>query len=283
MKWTSRVPGGLIYQFDPATGRPAILGHMDGAVTATTLLDRERDIFYCCLEGQNTNGAAALAAFDLTKREFIYRSPHDAVVADRNLAIDRRGAIYFNGKGNQLWKYDPYTKNITSTSVGFPKEKAGRPTMRSSTIQTKTGWIYGTTMNPGRLFRYHPEQNKLEMLGPDFGDGNYTTVTELSTDERFVYYLPGAHGSAFQIGTPVVQYEIATGQRKVLAFLRAPIEKRLGYVPAGAYGIKLSADGGTLYVNFNGHARDDLRPAQMKANGFGLTAFAAIHIPASER
>jgi hypothetical protein len=36
-------------------------------------------------------------------------------------------------------------------------------------------------------------------------------------------------------------------------------------------------------VNFNGHARDDIRPAKMKPNGFGLTAFAAIHIPAGER
>jgi hypothetical protein len=47
--------------------------------------------------------------------------------------------------------------------------------------------------------------------------------------------------------------------------------------------VKLSADGGVLVVNFNGHAADAIRPQHMKPNGFGLTAFAAIHIPASER
>ena len=108
-------------------------------------------------------------------------------------------------------------------------------------------------------------------------------MTVLSPDERFLYYVPGAHGRAFRYGTPVVQYEIATGRRKVLAFLAEAFEQEYGYVPAGTYGVKLSADGSTLYVNFNGHAADSIRPAHMRPNGFGLCAFAAIHIPESER
>ena len=95
--------------------------------------------------------------------------------------------------------------------------------------------------------------------------------------------MTGGHGSAVKIGTPVIQYDIAKKTRKVIAFLRALIEEKLGFVPGGTYGIKISTDGSTLYVNLNGHARDDIRPAKMPASGFGLTAFAAIHIPASER
>ncbi len=106
---------------------------------------------------------------------------------------------------------------------------------------------------------------------------------ELSPDEKFVYYLPGAHGQAFKYGTPVVQYEIATKTRKVLACLAAALEKQIDYVPGGTYGMKLSADGATLYVNFNGHAADEIRPGNMKPIGFGLCSFAAIHIPESER
>jgi hypothetical protein len=109
------------------------------------------------------------------------------------------------------------------------------------------------------------------------------TVSVLSPDERFVYYLPGAHGGAFRYGTPVIQYEIASGRRKVLALLAPAIEEAQGYVPAGTYGAKLSADGATLYVNFNGHPVDRLRPRKMPPNGFGLCGFAAIHIPAAER
>jgi hypothetical protein len=155
--------------------------------------------------------------------------------------------------------------------------------MRCSTAETSKGEIYGITHKTTQIFRYRPASDELTLLGPNWLSGSYTAVCVLSPDERFVYYLPGAHGGAFKDGTPVVQYEIATGQRKVLAFLAAACEKELNYVPAGTYGIKISADGGTLYVNFNGHPADAIRPAHIKPIGFGLTAFAAIQIPTSER
>ncbi len=48
-------------------------------------------------------------------------------------------------------------------------------------------------------------------------------------------------------------------------------------------GLLARAHGGVLYVNFNGHAADAVRPPTMKPNGFGLCAFAALHIPSGER
>ena len=44
--------------------------------------------------------------------------------------------------------------------------------------------------------------------------------------------------------------------------------------------LKVSADGRTIYVNFNGHVVDDLKPAAIKkmTPGFGCTGFAAIHL-----
>jgi hypothetical protein len=155
--------------------------------------------------------------------------------------------------------------------------------MRAATRESKDGAISGATHRPAQLFRYRPAVDELTMRGPAWLKGDYVTVVELSPDERFLYYLPGAHGEAFRYGTPVVQYEIATGRRKVLAFLAKALEQEQGYVPAGTYGVKISADGGTLYVNFNGHAADRLRPKGMQPNGFGLCGFTAIHIPKSER
>jgi hypothetical protein len=129
----------------------------------------------------------------------------------------------------------------------------------------------------------NPAKGELEMLGPSWGKGEYTTVMTLSPDERFIYYLPGSHGQAFKYGTPVIQYEIATKTRKVLAFLAPAFAEGADYVPGGTYGTKLSTDGSTLYVNFNGHAVDAIRPAVMMPIGFGLTSFMAIQIPESER
>jgi sugar lactone lactonase YvrE len=275
--WTGHLPGGQLYRFDPKTGKTSVLADLPGGrCTATSHLDRERQVWWCNLEGGAGN---ALWALDLRTGKPLFRADDGSVGFNRNFALARDGSVAFNGKDGALWKYDPTRKAVAATASAFK----GSPGMRSSTRESKDGWIYGTTQGTGHLFRYDPSADRLEMLGPAWLSGDYVTVVELSPDERYVYYLPGAHGGAVKTGTPVVQYEIATGRRKVLAFLAAACEEGYDYVPAGTYGMKVSADGGTLYVNFNGHAGDRVRPARMKPNGFGLCAFAAVHVPKSER
>jgi sugar lactone lactonase YvrE len=276
-KWTQRLPGGQLYRFDPKTGKTTDLASLPAKrCTATSLLDRERQLWWCNLEAGTGN---ALWCLDLRTGKPIFQADDGTVAFNRNFALARDGAVIFNGKDGTLWRYDPAKKAVAATKSAFKDS----PGMRSSSRESKDGWIYGTTHGSGQLFRYKPSDDKLEMLGPAWLTGDYVTVVELSPDERFLYYLPGAHGGAVKTGTPVIQYEIATGKRKVLAFLAAAFETEHDYVPAGTYGMKLSADGGTIYVNFNGHAGAKSRPATMKPNGFGLCAFAAIHVPKSER
>jgi len=274
-KWSKAIPGGQLYQYDPKTGKASVFASLPPArCTATCLLDRGRNLWWCNLEA----GPNALWALDLTTKKEAFKAPDGSMVSNRNFAIARDGSACFNGKGG-IWKCNAKAKTIAQTKSAFP----GNSSMRASTRESKDGWIYGVTHRPGKVFRYSPSDDKIEMLGPEFLTGNYTTVCVLSPDERFLYYLPGAHGGAADIGTPVVQYDIHKRQRKVLAFFREALEAACDYVPGGTYGVKLSADGSTLYVNFNGHAVDAIRPAAMRASGFGLTAFAAMHIPAAER
>jgi hypothetical protein len=273
--WTERLPGGQLYRYDPQTRETIVVADLPHPrCTATSILDRQRNIWWCTLEASSN----ALWGLDLASKRVVFQGPDDSVKFNRNIALARDGSVYFNGKDG-LWKYDAASGQLAQTRTKF----ADSPGMRSSSRESRDGAIYGTTHGSGQLFCYRPKTDELRMLGPAWLRGDYVTVCELSPDERFVYYLPGAHGQATRYGTPVLQYEIATGRRKVLAFLAPACERAIGYVPAGTYGVKISADGGTLYVNFNGHAADRLRPASMRPNGFGLCSFAAIHIPASER
>jgi len=274
--WTEELPGGQLYRYDPRTGQTEVFANLPPKrCSATALLDRERNIWWCNLEA----GGNALWALDLGTRKPLFKAPDGSMGLNRNFALARDGSVYFNGPGGRIWKCDLQRKEIRPTGSTFPNS----PGMRCSTRESADGYIYGCAMGTNQLFRYAPAADKLEMLGFNFLTGSYTTVCVLSPDERFLYYLPGAHGQAREWGTPVVQYEIATGQRKVIAFLREAFETNYDYVPAGTYGVKLSADGSTLYVNLNGHAADPIRPKGMPASGFGLTAFVAIHIPQSER
>ena len=280
--WTRQLPGGQLYQLDPQNNRVSVITDLpNGRCTATSILDRQRNIWWCNLEV----GGNAIWGYDLANRRQVFRGEDGSVAFNRNFALARDGSIYFNGEEGRIMKVDGRTRQVSRTNSAF----MGTPGMRSSTLQARNGWIYGTThrarnsAQSGQLFRYHPGMNQLAMLGPAWMREDYVTVTALSPDERYVYYLPGAHGGAFRNGTPVIQYDIANNRRKVLAFLAPVFEREHAYLPAGTYGMKVSADGSTIFVNFNGHAADRIRPDNMRPNGFGLTSFAAIHIPRSER
>ena len=178
-----------------------------------------------------------------------------------------------------LMKYDPASGKILATKAVF----VGAPGLRCISRQTADGSFYGVTYSSNELFHYSTKDDRIKLLGPSWLSGAYTTVIELSPDERYLYYLPGAHGGAHKNGTPLVQYEIATGTRKVLAFISPAFAKVHEYTPSGTYGLKVSPDGGTLYVNFNGDPSDRFLTDGMRQDGFGLTSFAVIDIPASER
>lgn len=282
-KWTDVLPGGQLYQFDPKTGKTVVFANLPPKrCTATSILDRKRNIWWCNLEAGPKGRANALFALDLKTKKVIFQGQDGSVIFNRNFALANDGAIYFNAEGG-IWKHDPKTNSIAKTNSTLKQGPRKCGGMRSSTRESKDGYIYGITYGTNELFRYSPAKDKADLLGPNFLTGSYTTVCVLSPDERFLYYLPGSHGQAFRIGTPVLQYEIKTGRQKVIAFLREGLETQSHYVPAGTYGVKMNADGSVLYVNFNGHPAEPIRPKQMSANGFGFTAFAAIHIPASER
>jgi sugar lactone lactonase YvrE len=273
--FNEQLPGGQLYRYDPQTGQAEVFANLPPKrCTATSLMDRQRNIWWCNLEAGEGN---ALWGLDLGTRQAVFQAPDGSTAFNRSFALARDGSIYFNGEGG-LWRLDAKA-GLRPTRSSF----AGSPGMRSASHESQQGHVYGTTQGTNQLFRYDVAADEITMLGPTWLKGEYTTVMMLSPDERFLYYLPGSHGGAFKSGTPVIQYEIASGKRKVLAFLAPACEEQLGYVPAGTYGAKLSAKGDTLYVNFNGHASDRLRPANMKPNGFGLCAFAAIHIADSER
>lgn len=110
---------------------------------------------------------------------------------------------------------------------------------RAASRPDSKGIPYGMTAD-GRLFSFDPNAEAVTDLGPNFATGDYTAVMALSPDEKYLYYAPGAHGSSAKIGVPVVQYEIATGKRKVLAFLQRPLREQLKYNPGGTTTCRLT-------------------------------------------
>ncbi len=188
--------------------------------------------------------------------------------------LARDGKVYFtDGKGNVSY-YDPEKNSTARTSLVLP---GSNNTLRAASAATADGRIFGMTRE-GRLFEFNPAKQTIKDLGPNFLEGDYTAVMELSPDGKYLYYAPGSHGSAARAGTPVLQYAIATGVRKVIAFLHEPLMSR-GYYLGGSFNVRLDPRGEVLYTVFNGSRIT----GEKKQKSFGLPALIIIKIPASER
>jgi hypothetical protein len=51
------------------------------------------------------------------------------------------------------------------------------------------------------------------------GGEAYAASIDAVPSGRYLYYVPGAHRGGDRDGTPVVQFDVKTGRKKVIAFL----------------------------------------------------------------
>src|SRR5262249_20274119 len=100
--WNDDLPGGQLYQYDPKTKKTIGFANLPPQrCTATSLLDRERKIWWCNLEA----GPNALWGIDLQTKKVVFQAPEGSMQFNRNFALARDGSIYFNGEGG-IWKSD---------------------------------------------------------------------------------------------------------------------------------------------------------------------------------
>jgi hypothetical protein len=116
----------------------------------------------------------------------------------------------------------------------------------------------------GGKFPLQDKRRTAEAIGSLWGEGEYITTLAISPAGRYLYAIPRAHGDAWKIGAPVVQYDLQTRTPKVLAFLGPYYRDAYAYLVGGSYCLELSQDGSRLFFGTNGSAIDGANP------GFGL-------------
>jgi len=184
-------------------------------------------------------------------------------------------AFYSTGaKGDSRFvQYHAATGGFTTLKVKLPAGES----LRAASRVAKNGNAYCITRG-GAVFSFNVNTHKVRSIGEVFPAGpKYTAACRLDPSERFLYYLPGAHGKSIVSGTPVLQMNVKTGRVKVIAFLSAYLLKQKQYHCGGTYGIALNAAGSQLFINMNGG------DAGAKKPDFGKCAALVVHIPASER
>lgn len=271
--------GDWVLRYNPATGTTDVLaqGPVEKHCIPASVLDPTRLIFY----GGTAAGSDApekricFFAYDTRAKKVLYAGPHGC---QRYFMFSKStGCVYFeatddNGKATgELMRYDP-GKNAA------PEMIAHCPGIRSATQETPQGLIFAVSNGQGgksSLWSFDPATLAIKDLGPAaVATSQYITSLDADPTGAFLYYVPGAHGGSERDGSPVIQYNVKTGKRKVIAFLHPFYRNTYGFTTMGSFSSAISPAGDTLYISWHGSR------SGTKLNTCALTA---VHIPASER
>jgi len=258
--------GDWILRTHPESGKTEIVATypIDKHAIPSSVLDPDRLIFYA---GTAAGKDAALQevmffAFDLRAKKMLLTAaggPERCAILSKTT-----GRLYWDGK-----LYDPEKSHLL--------QQSDAPRVRSATRETPQGIVYGTSDRSADLWAFDVKTETLTTLGPGaVGKQEYTVTIDADPTGRYLYYIPGAHGGAAADGTPVVQFDVRTKKRKVIAFLHSTYLEKYGYTLDGTFSSALDPKGETLYVTWNG-----MRKGQPRF--WESCTLTAIHIPASER
>ena len=268
--------GDWIIRHHPKTGKTEIVaqGPVPKHCIPTSVLDPDRLIFYGGTAPGNRIDPVQFFAYDIRKRKVLHaveNGPYRYLIFAKST-----GRVYYVSKDEgPLMRYDPADGKP-------PTQIPGKIGLRAATQETADGHVYTvSTRGDGTLWRFNTKTEKIDRIGTAaVGRQDYVTSLDVDPSGRYLYYVCGAHGGSQNDGTPVVQFDVKTGKKKVLAFLHSFYEKKYGYVLLGTFGSAINEDGSKLYITWNGNRGGADARGRV---GFDTCALTVIHIPESER
>jgi hypothetical protein len=268
--------GDWIFRTNPTTGKTEIVvqAPVPKHSIPNSVLDPKRMIFY----GATAAGPDArlqdiqFFAYDLVNGKLLYSGPNGP--ARYMILATSTGCLYYvpgNADG-QLWRYDPAKK----TPPVAIKETIG---VRAATTETDDGFVYtvstGQRTSDATLWQFNTQTEKSRQIGTvAVGGEAYVASLDVDPTGRYLYYVPGAHGGSYRDGSPLVQFDVKTGLKKVIVFLHPFYQEKYGFTPKGSYSTAISAAGDQVYITWN---------VSRGTRAWDCCGLSIVHIPASER
>jgi hypothetical protein len=290
--WATGYLGGHILSYNVESGEFVDYGvPMPGASWPSSRLDPRRRMLYAA------SFYHQFLAWDVDARRPVHAGhlPAGMTWSNRVMLIDpMTGMVYTSNDhesdpGKNLIKYDPKRNHFQLLDAPMPAdeidpEHAVTLMRASSAGRGPDGLFYGVTQ-AGQMFTFDPEKEEIRDRDTSWpGKQRYTTSLARSPGGRYLYYVPGAHGMGNRDGSPLVQYDTKTGDRKVLAFLAPYYAQKYGYTPSGSFSIKLDAKGERLFICWNGgFFSAEMALGEKPASLFQHNAVMLVHIPPAER
>ena len=268
--------GDWILRTQPQSGKSEVVIHApvpDHAIPAG-LLDPDRLIFYgaTAASADREEDGIWFFAYDVQNRKLLYSGP-DGPARAMILARSTGRVYYVPGKQDgALLRFDPAEPGpvkVASSHIG----------VRAATAETPDGFVYTVSLGQqsadADIWSFNTRTEETRQIGrAAVGSQAYVASIDADPSGRYLYYVPGAHGGGERDGSPVVQFDVRTGRKKVIAFLEPFYTTQHGLTLKGTYSTAIDPAGDKLYITWN------ISRGTRAWDCCGLTV---IHIPETER
>lgn len=270
--------GDWIIRHHLASGKSEVVaqGPVPKHCIPNSVLDPKRGIFYGgTAPGETTSEGSGVRffAYDVRAKRVLYDGPDGP--ARYMIFAPSTGRLYYVPGGEAegpLMRFDP-------TKEAAPEKLPVRIGLRAATQETQSGVVYSVSQggrgSPATVYALNTKSETVEKLGSaGIGSQSYIATLDVDPTGRYLYYMPGAHGGSEQDGSPIIQFDVKTRRRKVIAFLHPFYQRKYGVTPVGTYSAAVDPQGDKLYITWNVHRA---------GRAWDCCALTVVHIPETER
>lgn len=213
------------------------------------------------MEAQDLD-AGPFFVYDVASEQMIFEGPAQPHTGYRNVMVDANGRAYYSLGSSELAVYDPETNEIQT----HPNTMPGL-WLRASTAPGPDGRVFAVTRDPDTFFVLNTD-GSIETLG---NPAAYTASMAIHPDGDRFFFMPDAHGDAWQFGGALTSVDTSTGEQAVIAELNPLAEEGLGLRLGGTFSVAVSPEGDKVYVGANAGplGADD---------GFGEVVLLVVHL-----
>ena len=184
----------------------------------------------------------SFVVLDMETGDIIFEDDDPSHGGYRSIAVDAQGRAYITWDGDGLARYDPATNSLETLDTSMPGS-----ILRWATPPDESDTVFAVSRDPAVFFSISAKGDIVE-LAPAQG---YTTSMALSPDGDTFYYVPDAHGGAWEHGTSLIAVDTATGTETVIVELNPLIEPATGLRTGGTYNVVVDPSGERVYVGLN--------------------------------
>lgn len=257
--------GDHLIRYDPATRTVESLGvPVPGYGLPSLAMSPDRQwVFGEAVDPESEPDAGVFFIADAETGEVVYSNDDERHRGFRSILVSPDGEAFYTIGGGDLVAVDP-GGDAREVPDALP---AGW--LRAATASTPEGSVYGTTRDPDAIFEFAPD-GTFTSLGPV---EDYVASLAVSPDGTTLYYVPGAHGSGAEIGTPLVAVDLESGDHEVVVLLNDLIEPALGVTAGGSYNVVVDPTGERLFIGLNAGPPGDV------GETFGTVVLAVVELP----